>query len=186
MRALADRDRIARFMRRLGAASDADTRVYLTGGATAVLYGWRDSTIDVDIRVLPERDAIYRAIPALKEELQINVELASPDQFIPVKDGWEGRSPFVVREGRVSFHHFDLYAQALAKIERGHTLDVADVGEMLSRRLIERDALLAYYEAIAPRLYRYPAVDAASFAAAVQAVAVSPPSPESPATPKVS
>lgn len=168
MRALADADRISRFMRAFGAASPSDARVYFTGGATAVLHGWRNSTIDVDIRVVPEHDALFRAIPRLKEQLQINVELASPDQFIPVKDGWEDRSPFVIREGCVSFHHFDLYAQALSKIERGHALDVDDVREMLQRGLIERAALLAYFEAIAPRLYRYPALDPASFRRAVQ------------------
>jgi hypothetical protein len=168
MRALADSDRIHRFMRALGAASPEEARVYFTGGATAVLHGWRASTIDVDIRVVPEHDALFRAIPQLKEELQLNVELASPDQFIPVKDGWEDRSPFVRREGRVSFHHFDLYAQALSKIERGHARDVGDVREMLGRGLIEREALRAYFEAIAPRLYRYPALDPAAFRQAVE------------------
>jgi len=168
MRALADGDRIHRFMRALGAASGAEARVYFTGGATAVLHGWRESTIDVDIRVVPEHDALFRAIPQLKEQLQINVELASPDQFIPVKDGWEDRSPFVGREGRVSFHHFDLYAQALSKIERGHAQDVEDVREMLDRGLVEREALRAYFDAIAPRLYRYPAIDPASFRQAVE------------------
>jgi Nucleotidyltransferase of unknown function (DUF6036) len=167
MRALADGDRIHRFMRALGAASPAEARVYFTGGATAVLHGWRASTIDVDIRIVPEHDALFRAIPQLKEQLQINVELASPDQFIPVKDGWEDRSPFVGREGRVSFHHFDLYAQALSKIERGHAQDVEDVREMLGRGLVERAALTAYFEVIAPRLYRYPALDPASFRRAV-------------------
>jgi len=168
MRALADGDRIHRFMRAPGAASPADARVYFTGGATAVLHGWRESTIDVDIRVVPEHDALFRAIPQLKEQLQIHVELASPDQFIPVKDGWEDRSPFVGREGRVSFHHFDLYAQALSKIERGHAQDVEDVREMLGRGLVEREALRAYFETIAPRLYRYPAIDPASFRQAVE------------------
>ena len=168
MRALADGDRIHRFMRALGAASPEEARVYFTGGATAVLHGWRASTIDVDIRVVPEHDALFRAIPQLKEQLQINVELASPDQFIPVKDGWEDRSPFVGREGRVSFHHFDLYAQALSKIERGHAQDAEDVREMLGRGLVEREALRAYFEAIAPRLYRYPALDPASFRQAVE------------------
>lgn len=168
VRALADEQRIHRFMRALGAAATADTRVYFTGGATAVLLGWRPSTIDVDIRIVPEHDALFRAIPRLKEELEINVELASPDQFIPVKEGWEDRSPFVAREGRVSFHHFDFYAQALAKIERGHAQDVDDVREMLRRRLVERDALLPYFEAIAPRLYRYPALDPESFRRAVE------------------
>jgi hypothetical protein len=167
MRALADGDRIHRFMRALGAASPADARVYFTGGATAVLHGWRDSTIDVDIRIVPEHDALFRAIPQLKEELQLNVELASPDHFIPVKDGWEDRSPFVGREGRVSFHHFDLYAQALSKIERGHAQDVEDVREMLSRGLVERAALVAYFDEIAPSLYRYPAIDPATFRQAV-------------------
>lgn len=171
MRALADGDRIHRFMCALGAASPAEARVYFTGGATAVLHGWRASTIDVDIRVVPEHDALFRAIPQLKEQLQINVELASPDQFIPVKEGWEDRSPFVGREGRVSFHHFDLYAQALSKIERGHAQDVEDVREMLGRGLVERAALAAYFEAIAPYLYRYPAIDPASFRRAVEDVA---------------
>jgi len=167
MRALADDHRIHRFMRALGAAATADARVYFTGGATAVLHGWRASTIDVDIRIVPEHDALFRAIPHLKEELQINVELASPDQFIPVKDGWEDRSPFVAREGRVSFHHFDLYAQALSKIERGHAQDEEDVRELLRRGLVERAALRAYFDAIAPHLYRYPALDPVWFRRAV-------------------
>jgi hypothetical protein len=170
VRELADRERIVRFMRSLGEAADADVRVYLSGGATSVLYGWRDCSIDVVIRVVPERDAVYRAIPAVKEALRINVELASPDHFVPVKDGWEDRSPFIAREGRAAFHHFDLYGQALAKIERGHAQDVDDVQEMLRRGLIERAALLAYFEAVAPRIYRYPALDPAGFRRAVEAV----------------
>lgn len=174
MRALADRDRILRFMTALGAAAKADARVYFTGGATAVLHGWRNSTIDVDLRVVPEQDAIFRALPQLKEQLQINVELASPDHFIPVKDGWEERSPFVAREGRVSFHHFDLYAQALSKIERGHAQDVEDVREMLRLGLVDRQGLRAYFEAIAPRLYRYPALDPAAFRQALEDVVCEP------------
>jgi hypothetical protein len=174
MRALADRDRILRFLRALGDAATADGRVYLTGGATAVLNGWRDSTIDVNIRLVPEQDAIYRAIPHLKETLSLNVELASPDQFIPVKEGWEDRSPFITREGRLSFHHFDLYAQALAKIERGHAQDPADVSEMIRSGLVTRQGLLTYFEAIAPQLYRYPALDPESFRRAVHDLAASP------------
>jgi hypothetical protein len=171
MRALADADLIHRFMRAIGDAAVAEARVYFTGGATAVLQGWRASTIDVDIRVVPEQDAILRAIPRLKEDLHLNVELASPDHFIPVKPGWEERSPFASREGRVSFHHFDLFAQALAKIERGHAQDVRDVQEMLDRGLVDRPGLRAYFDAIEPDLYRYPAVDPASFRRAVEAVA---------------
>ena len=167
VRSLADADRIQRFMRALGEATPAEARVYFTGGATAVLHGWRASTIDVDIRPVPEHDALLRAIPQLKETLDINVELASRDHFIPVKPGWEDRSPFVAREGRVSFHHFDLYAQALSKIERGHAQDIEDVREMLDRGLVDRPRLRAYFQDIAPHLYRYPAIDPDTFRAAV-------------------
>lgn len=167
MRALTDRARLHEFMRRLGAEADVETRIYLTGGASALLEGWRDSTIDVDLKIVPDRDRLLRAIPALKEALQINVELASPDDFIPVRDGWADRSPFVLREARVSFHHFEFAAQALAKIERGHAQDLADVRIMLRRGLVNVQGLREYFDAIAPMLYRYPAVDVPSFRKAV-------------------
>lgn len=167
MRALTDRARLDEFMRRLGAEADIETRVYLTGGASAVLEGWRHSTIDVDLKIVPDRDRLLRAIPTLKEALQINVELASPDDFIPVRDGWPDRSPFVRREGRISFHHFEFAAQALAKIERGHAQDLADVRIMLQRGTVDVAALRDYFSAIEPMLYRYPAIHAASFRQAV-------------------
>jgi hypothetical protein len=168
MRALADADRVRRFMRALGEAADAPARVYFTGGATAVLLGWRQSTIDIDIRIEPDRDAIFRAIARLKDELQINVELASPADFIPVKDGWENRSPFVATEGPLTFHHFDLYAQVLAKTSRGHTQDLADVREMIRRGLVDPSKALEYFDVIESRLYRYPALDPGAFRAAVE------------------
>ncbi len=154
-------------MRVFGAAADIATRVYFTGGATAVLLGWRASTIDVDIKVEPDSDVLFRAIPHIKETLQLNVELASPVDFIPVRPGWQDRSPFIAMEGRASFHHFDPYAQALAKIERGHQQDLADVREMLTRRMIEPADVWTYFDGIESQLYRYPAVDPASFRRAV-------------------
>ena len=78
-----------------------------------------------------------------------------------------GSSTFVDQHGQLAFYHFDLYAQALAKIERGHSQDRSDVRTMLERGLVQPDALRAYFAAIEPRLYRYPAVDAAAFARAV-------------------
>ena len=65
-------------------------------------------------------------------------------------------------------HHFDLYAQALSKVERGHSQDIADVQEMMRSGLVDPEQALAYYERIEPLLYRYPALDPASFRAAVE------------------
>jgi hypothetical protein len=171
MRSFADPERIRGLMTALGSEGDVVLRVYFTGGATAVLSGWRASTIDVDIKIVPERDRLFRAIPEIKERLQINIELASPADFIPVRPGWEDRSPFIARESRVSFHHFELTAQALSKIERDHAQDRGDVAVMLERGLVTRDGLLDYFNAIEPALYRYPAIDAKTFRAAVERVA---------------
>jgi len=168
VRELADAERIGRFMRALGRAADVEAACYLTGGATAVLIGWRASTIDVDIRLVPESDVLMRAIQRIKEELEINVELAAPDDFIPVPAGWEGRSVFVATEGRTSFYHFDPYSQALGKLERAHEQDLSDVRAMIDRGLVEPARALAYFEEIEPELFRFPAVDPRAFRRRVQ------------------
>lgn len=163
MRDLADEAHIDQFMRALGRAATSEGRVYLTGGATAVLYGWRESTIDVDIKVVPDNDDLLREIPKLKERLNLNVELAAPSDFIPVPHGWEERSPLIRREGKISFHHFDPVAQALAKAERGHDQDRRDVQQMIASGLIDPADAIAQFEAIESKLYRFPAIDPDSF-----------------------
>jgi hypothetical protein len=163
MRELADADRINRLMRGLGAEAAEDGAVYLTGGATAVLIGWRASTVDVDILPVPEQESVLRAVPRLKEELRVNVELASPRDFIPVPQGWEDRSVFVSREGRLTFYHFDPYSQVLAKLERRHLQDLDDVRSMTERDLVDPDRALRYFSEIERDLYRFPAIDPVAF-----------------------
>ena len=170
MRRLADAQRIRAFMDAVGRAAKKEIRLYFTGGATAVLSGWRSSTIDVDVLMIPEDDQVFRALPELKESLELNIELASPGDFIPEVPGWQDRSPAIERRGKVSFHHYDLYAQALAKIERGHAQDEADVQEMIRRRAIDPNRLMQHFEQIEPLLYRFPAIDPASFRRAVEGV----------------
>lgn len=170
MREVADAARIRHFMRALGAEADVPARVYFTGGATAVLLGWRASTIDVDIKMVPETDRLFRAIPQIKESLHLNVELASPADFVPVRAGWEERSPFIAQDGRVAFHHFELSAQALAKAERSHRQDVEDVREMIGRGLVTPADVWEYFGSIESDLYRYPALDPRSFKKALEEI----------------
>ena len=168
MRQLADAERIWSFIRAIGAEADEETSLYFTGGATAVLFGWRETTIDVDIRFTPESDRLFRAIPRLKETLEINVELASPADFVPELPGWQGRSLFITRQGRVSFYHYDLYAQVLAKVERSHRQDVVDVQEMVARDLVHPARVREFFSLIESQLYRYPSVDPPSFRRALE------------------
>lgn len=170
MRRPVDAERIRRFMRELGGEAERDLRLYFTGGATAVLLGWRSSTLDVDIKVDPESDRVSRAIPRVKEKLEINIELAAPDQFIPEVPGWEERSAFIAREGRLSFYHYDFYAQALSKIQRGHSQDLGDVRQMLERGLVDRQELRRRFEQIEPQLYKFPAINPATFQRALEEV----------------
>ncbi len=163
MRELADASRLRRFLVALGRAADAETSIFLTGGATAVLIGWRPTTIDADILMVPESDALFRALPRLKEELRLNVEIVSPAHFVPELPGWRERSLFIMREGQVSFYHYDPFSQALAKLERGHDKDVADVEALVARGLVQPARLRELFEAIEPRLVRYPAIDPPTF-----------------------
>ena len=168
MREKVSAEAIERFMKALGRSGRTNARIYFVGGVSAVLLGWRESTIDIDLKLVPEANEILKALPDLKERLQINVELASPDDFIPPLPGWEERSGFIAREGGIDFFHYDFYAQALAKIERGHNTDLLDVQQMIDRGLVEPSRLLEYFSRIEDQLYKYPAIDPKSFRYAVE------------------
>jgi hypothetical protein len=163
MREDADAAKVRRLMDELGRRARGPGRVYFTGGATAVLIGWRTSTIDVDLKLDPEPAGVFEAIAQLKDELAINVELAAPDQFIPPLPGWREHSRFIGKHGPIEFFHYDLRAQALSKIERGHAKDVDDVRAMISSRLVDPTELRVAFDAIEPELVRYPALDADLF-----------------------
>ena len=168
MREKVSAEKIARFMKALRRAGKSSAHIYFVGGVSAVLLGWRETTIDIDLKMVPEVNEILKALPNLKERLQVNVELASPDDFIPALPGWEERSTFIGREGAIDFFHYDFYAQALAKIERGHTTDLLDVRRMIELGLVEPSRLPEFFSQIEDRLYKYPAIDAKKFRAAVQ------------------
>ena len=159
MRERADEERIRALARELGKVAPEETRIYLTGGATAVLEGWRPSTVDVDILIEPESDAVMRRIAELKDELRISVELASPLDFLPALPEWRERARSRFREGRVDVLDFDLYSQALSKIERAFELDLVDVREMIERGLVDPERLRKLHAAIENDLFRFPAVD---------------------------
>jgi len=168
MREKVSAEEIERFMKALGRAGRMSARIYFVGGVSAILLGWRETTIDIDLKLVPEVTEILKAIPELKEQLHINVELASPDDFIPPLPGWEERSIFISREGGIDFFHYDFYAQALAKIERGHNTDLLDVRQMIERGLVDPSRLSEMFSRIEDQMYKYPAIDVTAFRAAVE------------------
>lgn len=81
--------KVRELMRQLGRAATSPGRIYLVGGSSAVLVGWRETTVDVDLKLDPEPGGVFGAIARAKETLNINVELAAPDDFIPELPGWQ-------------------------------------------------------------------------------------------------
>ena len=168
MRPPVDIARLNDFMSAMGRKTKGSGRIYLTGGATALLHGWRPMTVDVDIKADPEPPGFFESIASIKDELSLNVELASPSDFIPELPGWRERSLFVCRHGLLDFYHYDPYSQALSKLERGHSRDLADVEAMLRDELIRKDLLLELFMEIEPMLIRYPSLDPKSFLGIVE------------------
>ncbi len=160
MRPLVDAARLELLFQEFGREAKEPVRLYLVGGASALLRGWRRSTIDVDLRLEPESTSLLRGFSEIKERLNLSLELASPLDFLPELPSWRDRSPFLKQVGSVSIFEFDFYSQALAKIQRGHAQDVLDVRSMFADGLVEASRLLELFAAIEPELYRFPAVNA--------------------------
>lgn len=170
MRLRADRARIERLLVEFGRALAEPHTLYLVGGASAVVEGWRASTLDVDIRPEPETDALFDAIVDLKRRQNVSIELASPLDFLPELPDWREHSPWLAQHRRVTVRHLDFRLQALAKIERGLDTDRSDVHAMLDRGLVRADELRAALRDMSDQLKRFPSVDPAGLAADLEAL----------------
>lgn len=150
-------------MERLAQSVKGPGKIYFTGGATALLLGFREQTIDVDVKLDPEPAGAFEVIAVLKNELDLNIELAAPSDFIPAPAQWRERCKLIKSVGQVDFYHFDFTLQALAKLERGHKQDINDVKDLVRRGYTNIDLLRSTFAEIEPWLVRYPAVDPVDF-----------------------
>ena len=82
--------------------------------------------------------------------LNINVEEASPGDFIPLPGGYANRHVYIGRYGQLDVFHFDLYSTALSKVSRGREQDYADVLALLTQARIDWVKLEKYYQEILP------------------------------------
>lgn len=168
MRDAVDLSRLQVFLKELSLAARVPVRLYLTGGASQLVRGLRESTVDVDLTFEPENDDVLRSMVALKERLNLNVELVSPAHFVPALPGWRERCTFIEQVGRLAVHHFDPYTQVLSKLERGHARDRADVAALLREGVVDPERLRLLFGQIEGELFRYPAIDPKSLRVAVQ------------------
>jgi hypothetical protein len=129
--------------------------VYIVGGGTAVLMGWRNATIDADLYSAGAE--VFRDVQRIKERLQINIEFARPEDFVPALRGTADRHVFIDRVGNLSFYHYDPYAQLFSKIVRGFRKDMLDAEQFVRSGLVDPGRFRGLVEEIPESAYsRYP------------------------------
>jgi hypothetical protein len=143
-------------------------RVYFVGGGTAVHAGWRESTIDADL--YSDTDQVFSEVQAIKEHLQINIEFARPEDFVPALARTADRHVFIARVGKVSFYHYDPYAQLLSKVVRGFRRDMEDARRFLDSGWVDAARFRSLVSGIPDAAYaRYPALSREAVRHAVDA-----------------
>jgi len=132
-------------------------RVYFVGGGTAVHAGWRESTIDADLHC--DDEEVFRDIQGIKERLRLNIEFVRPENFIPALAGSDDRHLFIETVGRISFYHYDPYAQLLSKLVRGFSRDMQDAANLLTSGMVDAALFRSLVQRIPDEAYaRYPAL----------------------------
>jgi uncharacterized nucleotidyltransferase DUF6036 len=148
-------------------------RVYLVGGSTALLAGFRASTVDVDLYAPDDR--VFRDIQTIKERLDMNVEFARPEDFVPALPGTADRHVFIERLGRVDFYHYDPYAQTFAKVVRGFARDREDAESFVRSGMVDPERLRTLVRGVPDRAFaKYPALTKRAVIEAVDGFVASP------------
>lgn len=135
MRQRTDRALLHRFLTALGRRLRRPVRFYLVGGSVLIDLGLRPATFDIDYVADADdpaaMDDLEAAIRALKNELSVNVEPASPADFLPVPRSALARSRFVGQWGVVSVYYYHLPSLVIAKAARGLEQDLTDVERLI-------------------------------------------------------
>jgi hypothetical protein len=131
-----DRERLSRFLQALGRRLRQPVRFYLVGGSVLIDLGLRSSTLDIDYVAFADDPTVLaeleQAIRVLKNDLDVNVEPASPADFLPIPQTVLERSKYVGRRGRLEVYYYHLPSQVIAKAARGLEQDLADAERLIS------------------------------------------------------
>ena len=114
--------------------------------------GLRGATLHIDYVAVSDDPAaledLERAIRGFKDELDVNVEPASPADFLPVPRSVLDRSRYVERHGQVGVYYYHLPTQVIAKAARGLELDLADAEGMIRSGAVTWNDVRATWEEI--------------------------------------
>lgn len=96
----------------------------------------------------------FESLPKLKDDLRMNLDVASPANFIPELPAWRDRSLFIARHGRIDFHHTISTARRSPGFFAITSAMERELLGMLDARLNEPARLRELSESIKPQLIR--------------------------------
>jgi hypothetical protein len=152
---LVDAQILVAFLQHLGKSYQHTGTIYLVGGSSLLLVTSKASTFDIDLQfsIPVEYHAEFiECIHRISREMQIPIEQASPDEFIPLPAGYENRHRYIGRYGNLEVFHFDFYSVALGKLNRGTEKDFSDIAQMIQAGVIRLPELETYFQEILPKL----------------------------------
>jgi hypothetical protein len=129
----------------------------------------RLAPVHVDANLHADRDEVFRDIQGIKERLQLNVEFVRPEDFVPALEGSDARHVFIETLGKVSFYHYDPYAQLLSKVVRGFRRDLEDAERFLADDMVDAERFRSLVHEITEASYaKYPALSRDAVVEAVE------------------
>jgi hypothetical protein len=156
MRQRVGQQQIEQFLIQVGRTRQSG-RLYLTGGAALVHRGIRPGqTLDIDINITIDPTNLMAQIAQLKQKMNINIEFASPGDFIPLPTQWEARSAFIQRYGQVDAFYFDWYSIALSKMQRANQQDTIDVQLLVRQGYVGVSELDLLYQDVLNKIGKPP------------------------------
>jgi hypothetical protein len=131
-----DRERLTSFLDTLGRRLRRPVRFYLVGGSVLIDLGLRGTTLGINCSADADDPSaltdLERPIRVLKNDLDVNVEPASPADFLPTPRSVFGRSRYVGRHGQLDVHYDHLPSLVLVRAARGLEQDLADAERLIS------------------------------------------------------
>lgn len=89
----------------------------------------------------------------------MNIDFAQPEDFVPPLRGSSDRHLFIDTVGKVSFYHYDPYAQLLSKVVRGFNRDMQDAEDFILSGMVDPELFRSLVQRIPERSFtKYPAL----------------------------
>ena len=91
----------------------------------------------------------------MAQELKLDLEVVSIEEFVPLPAEANIRHQLVGQFGNLTIYIYDPYTIALSKVARGFETDLEDVLFMLNQALIQLEPLADYIAAAVPQAWDF-------------------------------